>query len=370
MEVRNVLACIALVAVIGAVAWARRTPAPEAAVPPPLVDAGAAKAELGALIFADPSLSEPAGQSCATCHDPKHAFSDPRGLSTSEGAIKGRFAIRNAPSILYASFTPALVSGGGAEPGYNGGFFWDGRADTLLDQVKGPLLNPLEMNNADATMIVKKLAKASYAAQFTAIYGAHAFDNADAALVNLSEAVAAYEAVLPGRFKSKYDQYLAGKTTLTDAETRGLRLFEDEKTGPCDANACGCAQCHLDKPSADGAPPLFTDFGYDNIGIPHNPATPNYDPGLGAIVHQPSLDGQFKAPTLRNVAVTAPYGHNGYFRTLKDVIHFYNTRDVAGAWFPPEHRKGMNLAALGSLRLSDQDESDLVSFLETLTDAP
>ena len=213
------------------------------------------KESLGALIFADTKLSEPAGQSCATCHDAKHAFTDPRGKSTSEGVIAGRFGVRNAPSIVYASFIPPLLPGGD-ESGYGGGQFWDGRVDTLQDQAKGPLLNPLEMNNTDAAMILTKLKASSYAQQLITIYGATALDDADTALDNLGDAIAAYETALTGhtRFSSKYDAYLAGKATFTKAEARGFSLFEDKKTGPCTPQAdgsmappCGCAQCHLDK---------------------------------------------------------------------------------------------------------------------------
>jgi cytochrome c peroxidase len=126
------------------------------------------KAALGALLFADTSLSEPPGQSCATCHDPRHAFADPRRGSTSEGAVKGRFGVRNTPSIVYASFAPELLPSGD-ESGYAGGLFWDGRVSTLEEQAVGPLLNPIEMNNPDKAAIQKKLARASYAAQLKAI---------------------------------------------------------------------------------------------------------------------------------------------------------------------------------------------------------
>ncbi len=345
----------------------------------------ATKAALGALLFADTTLSEPAGQSCASCHDAAHGRADPRGTSTSEGVIPGRFGLRNAPSITYASFVPVLDPSGD-ETGYGGGLFWDGRVSTLQDQARAPLLNPLEMNNPDAATILGKLQRTTYAAAFTALYGTGALDEADAAVAHLVDAIAAFEMALPGRFTSKYDALLAGTATLSDAEQRGFALFEDKKTGPCtppnDAPPCGCAQCHLDKPHADGSPPLFTDFGYDNIGIPKNTANPYYglppdlnpggadviDNGLGAIIHNPRQFGHFKAPSLRNVARTAPYGHNGYFADLKAIVHFYNTRDVRGTWADPEQSFNMNLTGLGNLGLSDQDESDLVTFLGTLSD--
>jgi cytochrome c peroxidase len=342
------------------------------------------KASLGALLFADTTLSEPAGQSCATCHDPRHGFSDPRPGSTSEGAVKGRFGVRNSPSMAYASLAPELLPSGD-ESGYAGGMFWDGRVSTLEAQAVGPLLNPLEMNNPDKATIQKKLQRASYAGQFATLFGAGALDDAEIAVANLAEAIAAYETTgIPNRFTSKYDAFLAGKAALSKAEKRGLALFEDKKAGPCtgDKPPCGCAQCHLDKPGADGAPPLFTDFGYDNIGIPRNQSNPFYslppelnaggpgyvDNGLGAVVHNPRQFAHFKAPSLRNVAITAPYGHNGYFTTLKSIVHFYNTRDVRGAWPAPEQPFNMNTTGLGNLGLTSQEEDDIVSFLGTLTD--
>ena len=130
----------------------------------------ATKAALGALLFADTTLSEPAGQSCASCHDAAHGRADPRGTSTSEGVIPGRFGLRNAPSITYASFVPVLDPSGD-ETGYGGGLFWDGRVSTLQDQARAPLLNPLEMNNPDAATILGKLQRTTYAAAFTALYG-------------------------------------------------------------------------------------------------------------------------------------------------------------------------------------------------------
>jgi cytochrome c peroxidase len=344
------------------------------------------KESLGALIFADTRLSEPPGQACATCHDPKHGYADPRKGTTSAGAVKGRYGVRNSPSIAYASFIPPLLPSGD-EVGYAGGLFWDGRAASLPYQAVGPLLNPLEMNNPDKAAIQKKLESASYASQFETLYGAKALDDPDTAVANLADAIAAYETnSIPNRFTSKYDAYLAGKAKLSAAEKRGLALFEDKKTGPCsppnDAPPCGCAQCHLDKPQVDGSPPLFTDFGYDNIGIPRNTTNPFYqlpaalnpggpdyvDQGLGAIVHNPRQFGHFKAPSLRNVALTAPYGHNGYFPTLKSIVHFYNTRDVRGEWPVPEQDFDMNLTGLGDLGLTSQEEDDVVTFLGTLTD--
>ena len=140
----------------------------------------------------------------------------------------------------------------------------------------------------------------------------------------------------------KYDHWLRGETELSEQELRGLKLFEAEDKG-------NCAACHPSRPAADGSPPLFTDFTYDNLGVPRNPENPFYslpsdlnpdgfafvDLGLGKTVNDPAQNGKFRVPTLRNVAVTAPYMHNGVFKTLFNVVAFYNTRDVA-EWPAPE----------------------------------
>jgi cytochrome c peroxidase len=329
---------------------------------------------LGKLIFNDTTLSEPKGQACASCHNLTVAFADARTGPTSQGATTGRFGVRNTPSIVYSSYAPPLMSGA-SEAGYSGGLFLDGRSPTLEDQAGGPLLNPLEMGNASKAAVMAKAAKASWASKFKKLYGQTVFNDSDAAFAHLTEAVAAFERVgFTKRFTSKYDSYLAGTVKLSPSEARGLALFEDPARG-------NCASCHLDKPAADGTPPLFTDFGYDNLGIPKNPQNPFYtmpstlnpqganyvDHGLSGAIINPRQDGKFKAPSLRNVALTAPYGHNGYFPDLTTIVQFYNTRD-SGAWPAPEINFGLNTKDMGKLGLSDQDVADLVAFMKTLTD--
>jgi cytochrome c peroxidase len=356
------------------------------------------KINLGRQLFHDTSLSTPAGQGCVTCHDSTHAFSDPRlGADgkvspTSLGATSGLFGSRNSPSITYASFIPPLAAAGD-EAGYAGGLFWDGRATTLEDQASGPVLNPVEMGNPDAATLMAKVKVAPYAGLFKALFGSDAFSDPAQALAFMTQAIATYERLgIPARFTSKYDAYLAGQAQLTATEARGLALFEDARSGggtsncltlPSGATLCGCAQCHLSRPADDGTPPLFTDFGYDNLGIPRNPNNKFYtnpaannpdgaryvDHGLSASNHNPRQDGKFKAPTLRNIALTAPYGHNGYFPDLASIVHFYNTRDVVSAGWPAaEVSFAINSAQLGNLGLSAQDEADLVAFMNTLTD--
>jgi len=350
------------------------------------------KADLGNKIFHDTTLSEPQGQSCASCHRANLGFTD-KG-STSHGANPALFGPRNAPTITYAMFTPPLYAGGDEGPlAYTGGQFRDGRVNFLSDQAKVPLMNPIEMGNPDVPSLIAKVAAAPYAAEFQAAYGAGIFNDPDAAFTALADALQRFESSpLFSRFDSKFDAYRRGETTLTDAEARGLAVFNDPDKG-------NCALCHLTGPDpVFGARPLLTDFGFDNIGVPRNPDNKFYtmpaqynpdgkhyvDPGLGAIVPRPTQVGQFKSPSLRNVAVTGPYTHNGYFKTLRGLVDFYNTRDVKprcsspftreadaiaqGCWPVAEQPATVNKTDLGNLHLSDQDVDDIVAFLGTLTD--
>lgn len=350
------------------------------------------KEHLGATLFFDANLSSPAGQSCASCHDANHAFTDPDKFKpTSEGAIAGRFAARNAPTAMYAAFSPYFHFDE-KEGLYLGGQFLDGRAATLEEQAKMPFLNPLEMNNPDAASVVEKIRASSYAEQFRQVYGPASLDNVDAAYEKIVEAIAAFERRPTfNRFTSKYDAYLAGKAQLAPNELRGLRAFEDESKG-------NCAACHSSRPGSDGTPPLFTDFSYDNLGVARNPKNrfysqvPEFNPegqafidrGLGAFTGLASEDGKFKVPTLRNIARTAPYMHNGYFNSLRAVVDFYNTRDIKpvcknkmtdeatalarGCRPAPEVPETVNHKELGNLGLSAREVDDIVAFLDTLTD--
>lgn len=322
---------------------------------------------LGRLIYFDKSLSNPVGQACASCHLPKAGYADPdQELPVSEGAVTGRFGGRNAPSSAYAAFSPVFAK----DPAtglYKGGQFWDGRAPTLEEQAKGPFLNPVEMNNTKEG-VVQGVRISSYASLFLQVYGHGSLDDVDSAYELIARAIAAFErSDQVNRFTSKYDYYLKGKTTLTAQEKRGLALFNGKGN---------CAACHTSV-SADGStPPLFTDFTYDNLGVPRNmeypfdlmDPSPYPDLGLGKIVDDPAQNGKFKVMTLRNIALTAPYSHNGYFKTLKDIVHFYNTRDIAGLWPEPDVPENVNRTELGNLGLTPQEEDDIVAFLQTLTD--
>jgi cytochrome c peroxidase len=349
------------------------------------------KQQLGKLLFFDTNLSTPKGMSCATCHSPEAAFTDPHSnLPVSQGVISGRFGSRNAPSAAYAAFSPPLFFDTTVRPGimrgmYVGGQFWDGRVDALKEQAKQPFLNPLEMNNFSNMQVILKVRSSAYADLFEEVFGPGSLSlkwgNIDTAFNHVVEAIAEYERSSEVcQFSCKYDQHLTDPAgvPLTDSEVRGLELF---------IGKAKCKNCHFVNTNNLAGKPLFTSFGYQNIGVPKNPENPFYnlprrfnpagqnfvDIGLGAVIYGDMEKGKFKIPTLRNVAVTAPYMHNGVFKTLREVLDFDNTRDTAN-WPPPEvdmnvhrHMPPMD-GTFGRLGLTDQEIEDIIAFLQTLTD--
>lgn len=345
--------------------------------------------DLGKRIFFDPKLSTPAGQSCADCHSPETGFTGPRSdinekTAVYPGAAPGKFGNRKPPSVAYASFSPKPTYNKDDET-YVSGQFWDGRAADLIEQAQGPLLNPLEMNNKDAWEVAQKIQQADYRDLFREIYGDNALDvghkTAEIVLHRVARAIAAYETSSEvNAFSSKYDAFLAGKVRLSAAEFRGLKLFEGK---------AACNACHPNRPGDDGSPPLFTDFTYDNVGAPRNRQNPFYrmaaavnpdgrqfrDLGIGGDRKEADHEGKVKVPTLRNVArrpepgFVKAYLHNGAMKSLEDVVHFYNVRDVQPNDFdPPDVEQNVNRDELGNLDLTADDEADLVAFLETLSD--
>ncbi|MEJ2694536.1 MAG: cytochrome c peroxidase [Candidatus Thiodiazotropha sp.] len=343
------------------------------------------RVELGRKLFFDTNLSSGSNQSCASCHDPANGFADPRArvdAPVSEGSVGGEFGSRNAPTAAYAAFAPVFgtVAAQDQTPEtdskYQGGEFLDGRAADLVEQAKGPFLNPVEMNNASAAEVVSKVQNASYSADFIELFGADAFGDTATAYHNIATAIAAFEAsqeVNP--FSSKFDAYLAGQYSFTASELRGFNLFKD-------ANRAKCANCHtLGNTSRES---LFSNFRYYNIGTPSNPQNPAniadsgyVDEGLGGSSVIDPLDqaaerGKFKVPTLRNVELTAPYMHNGVYGTLEEVVLHYDIQ-VANLFITPEVddpniAAEMNAGTYVGLNLSDQDRADLVNFMLTLTD--
>jgi len=369
---------------------------------------------LGKAIFFDTSLSEPVGQACASCHTPSAGWTGPDSAingagAAYEGAVHGRFGNRKPPSAAYAAHSPPLHLDADGDD-FVGGNFWDGRATGWLlgnpaaDQAQGPFLNPVEQNLAGFAEVVAKVCAGAYAPQFKAIFGNAVCADPLQAYNAIAQAIAAYEmSAEVNPFDSKFDYYLRDpeRYPLSAQEQWGLELFEREDKG-------NCAACHPSKPGPNGEPPLFTDFSYDNLGVPRNPHNPWYrmdnfnrdgakwlDEGLGGYLKgvprfaQRAAEnlGKHKVPTLRNVDLrpddgfVKAYMHNGALKSLKEVVHFYNTRDLkpgcasvaaplAGenCWPAPEVAGNVNTEELGDLKLSDAEEEAIVGFMGALSD--
>jgi cytochrome c peroxidase len=355
-----------------------------------------AEAQLGQRIFHDRSLSASGSLSCSGCHVDITAFTADDGLAVPfGGAAMATPGFRNAPSLKYLDLNPSFFFDDEGTP--TGGFTRDGRAASLAAQARDPILAAHEMANGDAASFTARLAQAEYAARFAEVFGADVFDDPDTALARAAFALQRYQIEDPEfhPYSSKYDAFLEGKAELTAQELRGLAAYNDPTRG-------NCAGCHPSSLAANGAHPLFTDFTYDNLGVPRNAAIPaNADPayfdlGLcgpfrsGLQGTHPELCGAFKVPTLRNVALTAPYFHNGRFATLAEALRFYVRRDTHPEAFyplkadgsvdkfddlPAEYRKNVNITEVPYNRkpgqppaLDDEELGDLQAFLETLTD--
>ncbi len=317
-------------------------------------------AELGERIFFDESLSEPTGQSCGSCHQPTAAFADPDSVDKSSPVSIGADGVssgtRNAPTASYAAFIPPFST---APP--RGGQFVDGRAASLEEQARAPFLNPVEMNMADEAAVVARLSAADYADDFRAIFGDDAFDDVTTAYTQMVTAIAAFERTAQfSPFSSKFDEVTGGgPATFSADELAGQALFN------------GRAQCNLCHDSGAGNPQVFSDFRYSNLGVPANPALAGkgVDLGLGApqALNNPVHNGKFRTPTLRNVADTAPYMHNGVFDTLEEVMNFYNRRDLDGV----VAEVGTNVddrGNLGELGLTPTEIQQVIAFMQTLSD--
>ncbi|KXX65745.1 cytochrome-c peroxidase [Marichromatium gracile] len=369
---------------------------------------------LGRALFFDTGLSEPPGQSCASCHLPSAGWSGPDSAINAAGAVQpgavpGRFGNRRAPTLAYASFSPPLhldEEGGG----FVGGNFWDGRAtgwllgDPLAEQAQAPLLDPLEHNLADAAEAVERVCAGPQGRALRDWFGESVCAEPVAGFNAIARALAAYQSSSEvNAFSSKYDHYLRDpeRYPLSAEEARGLALFARADKG-------NCAACHPHTPGADGSPPLFTDFTYDNLGVGRNPDNPWYamagynpeghawrDPGLGGLLARvPRFAdlagaqlGKHKVPTLRNVdrrpapGFVRAYMHNGAHKGLETVVHFYNTRDLKpvcedlaaprpgdNCWPRPEVARNVNDDELGDLGLDAEEEAAIVAFLRTLSD--
>ncbi len=379
--------------------------------PPPTYGSDLTPVErLGKDIFEDTSLSQPAGVACVSCHDPAQAYQGNNGSSLAalaRGAPKGALGKRNTPTIMYSSFAPPFefiedhdAKTGAVEKIPVGGQFYDGRAVDLIAQVEGPLLDPNEMNAVSKRAVVEAIRDGAYAPLAREVLGDKIFDDPETAYVKLAAAVAAFESSPRFHpFASKFDDVLRGKAKFTPIEEQGFTLFKNPEKGNCLACHAGVEKSHEPRDW------LFTDYTYDVLGAPKNrriPATagPGKAPDLG-LCQRPeiksaapagfdtdSLCGAFKVPTLRNVAVTGPWMHNGGLTKLRDVVAFYATRDTRpGRWYPGEKQKFDDLPAVYHAnvnvaeipydrkagqkpRLDDSEIDAIVAFLETLTDRP
>jgi cytochrome c peroxidase len=337
--------------------------------------------QLGKDLFFDKNLSLNSNQSCAVCHAPNVGWTGPDEAINAhgavyEGSIPGAFGDRKPPASAYAGDSPVLHYDE-AEGLWIGGMFWDGRAtgwrlgDPLAEQAQGPFLNSKEQALPSPAAVINIVQASSYAGLFADVCpGADTTE-----LYNcIGRAIAAYERSSEvSQFTSKYDAWLKGQARLTGQEQWGLALFRGKGK---------CAGCHVE--------PLFTDFTYDNLGVPKNPenpatiADPTFaDPGLGGFLKGAGFPetvyqaewGKQKDPTLRNVDLrpykkfVKAYSHNGYFKSLEEIVHFYNTRDVPGAgWPPPEVPQNVNTTELGNVGLSRGEELAIVAFMKTLSD--
>ncbi|HEY1393852.1 MAG TPA: cytochrome c peroxidase, partial [Methylibium sp.] len=334
---------------------------------------------------------------CASCHDPARAFSSDNGGRDggAQGSVRGRLGTRNPPSLTYVRYVPPLYfykDDDAPSPQPFGGLFADGRVDTLARQAREPLLAPHEMNNGSGAAAARQLQRTGYRAAFEAQFGPGVLQQPRRAVQAFGEAIAAYlgsDELSP--FNSRFDEMLRGKPALTPQELRGLALFKDPDRG-------NCASCHsVNDRSSNPARSLFTDFGYDALGVPRNRALPmnrdprSYDLGLCITArqrHWPDGDswcGYFRTPSLRNVAVRKRYMHNGVFTSLREAVAFYATRSTQPAdWYrggelfddlPAAMRGNVNIVSTPLNRragstpaLSEDDIDALVAFLKTLTD--
>ena len=387
-------------------------------------------AQLGRSIFYDASLSGSGRMSCATCHDPAHHYGPPNGLPAMLGGPKlNQQGFRPAPTLTYLERHPpfsvgpdkdgdednsvplqvALAAGARHAPKTaqntaasandlvpQGGLFWDGRADTLQEQAIGPLLNPAEMANPNAASVAAKLRSRPYAPLVTALFGSVILGRPDQLVSEAMFAVARYqiEDASFHPYTSKFDDWLEGRARFTPSELRGYLLFND----PAKAN---CGGCHLDKPTPDGIPPLFTDGQFEALGAPRNPRLlANRDPAyfdLGIcgpyrtdMAKDAQFCGMFITPTLRNVATRQVFFHNGVFTSLRQVMDFYAFRDVQPEKVYPRGLDG-EVAKYDDIprkywtnvdvadppfdrhpgdppAMTEQDEADIIAFLRTLTD--
>lgn len=328
-------------------------PAQAAAAPLAPSDGLSDSAELGKLLFFEQGLSASGTLSCATCHDPKHAYGPANGLAVQLGGpAMNQPGTRAVPSLRYKEYTPPFADlldnpDGVSAPGPGGGFTWDGRAGTLAEQARIPLLSPLEMANESAAAFVERLLASPSAPRFRQAFGADPRRDPQVTLDAAGKALQAFqlEDASFHPYSSKYDLYVGNKLggDLTAAEVRGMHLYSD-------ANKGNCTSCHFPGAGLNGSSAMFTDYSFEAIGVPRNRALSAnadgkyYDLGVcgPARTDHPALPGvpnafcgMFKTPTLRNITTRSAFFHNGVLHSLEQVLRFYNTRDTRPElWYP------------------------------------
>jgi cytochrome c peroxidase len=393
--------------------------------------------QLGKELFFD-NISQPArSMSCADCHAPETGWTGPiAGINLHGGVYRGavptRFGNRKPPASAYASFAPVFHYDAAAGE-FVGGVFWDGRAtgerlgSPVAEQALGPFLNPVEQNMPSAKAVCEHVSRARYAKLFVDVWGPGSLDcsdaNVSATYDRIGLSIADYEGSSEKNpFSSRFDDYWrACLAEGNDPEKCGTAtdykwvldpqhiLTEQEFDGLIEFGEY-CSPCHNSTGGTIARPPLFTDFRFDNIGVPKNPDNPFYkmdrvylddgtainpdgphwvDVGLGGFLRtRPEWehlawqnDGKFRTPTVRNVdkrpgnGFPKAYMHNGVFKSLREVVDFYNTRDVDPRWAPPEVDRNLNDELfeglpIGDFQLDDDDVEAIVAFLKTLTDRP
>ncbi len=389
-----------------------------------------AVAQLGRQLFFDKTLSASGKQSCASCHDPANGYNPPTGSGPVMlgGPHLASSGFRPPPSLAYlyrqqpfsigpdneenetitlqqlvalgqASQRAQKTAQSTAQAAQNlvptGGLFWDGRVNTLQQQADGPLFNPVEMDAGTPQRVAAIIERQPYAKAFLQLFGPNVFEDPKQTVSEALFAIARYQIEDPKfhAFNSKYDAWLQGKARLSPQEMRGYLAFNDVNKGDC-------AACHLDQPTRDGLPPLFTDTQYEALGVPRNPHIPAnqnphyFDIGLCGpfrtdMKDQTAYCGMFLTPTLRNVAQRPVYFHNGVYHSLKQVLDFYNFRDVQPGKIypavdgqvqkyddlPPQYRANVDVTdppfnrKLGEQpAMTAQDMRDIIAFLHTLND--
>jgi cytochrome c peroxidase len=275
------------------------------------------KAELGWLLYFDKRLSGDGSVSCATCHDPKHGFTDGRPFSS---GIRNQLGGRSAPTVINRAYSLEQ--------------FWDGRAKTLEEQAKGPIANPIEMDLSHEACEKCINGVPGYRKRFLQVFGTD-----KVTIDHIAKAIATFErTVLSGN--SAYDKFKAGDANaLTDSQKRGMEIFF--------SNNARCDSCH------EGV--NFTNGKYANVGIGMD--KPNPDLGRYIVTKMEEDRGAFKTPTLRDISRTGPYMHDGSLKTLEEVVEHYNKGGIKNKWLHQDVRP---------LNLKDQEKKDLVEFLKAL----